>query len=444
MKKTLLSFLAFIIISQSSFAQLAAWGVVKGEVLPHRVGDTIPIYGQKPVGKKHQYFIQGENQAFYFVSQDRVQLLPTNFNFWENAWFENRGAEIKKDGWDKDLRDDLHQEAMEYFSNAKNNNMIFEDDLLMDYLYQLTFKIFPEDLIKHRHRNLSIIVIKSVTPESFAFDNGMIVITTAQLAQINNEEELVNLLTERVSNVVLEHNLVNFKKAIKAERRANMWGNVFTFASAAAMGYSNSKHGTYFDAYDALDLGISAQFISAGILQNIGAKYSLEQFELAASIARTYLSSNSDIYDNDSERFLANLSGAISYAAWQEYHLKNYDYALNLVDRLYINHLATEEDYLLLSKVYRKTINTPEANALALGFLDEAKNLAISPMIEIDKEAGLLYLREDDKENAQKSFQAYRDSLLKLQEQGANVGSELKSVNQIMFKHRLIDNTGIS
>ncbi|MBS9523128.1 hypothetical protein KIH41_05390 [Litoribacter ruber] len=440
MKRLLFSLLIVVLVSQpqTSIAQLAAWGIVKGEVLPYRTGDTIPVYGMKEMNKKkYQYFIQGENQVFHFVSQDRVELLPTSFNYWESVWFANRAADIKKDGWDRDLRDELNEDAIEYYSNAKKNDMLFEDDMLTDYLYQIVYNVFPEDLIKHRNRNLSVVVVKSTTPESFSFDNGMIVLTTAELAQMENEEQLVKLLTERVSNVVLEHNLLNTKKAIRAERRANMWGNLFTVASAATMAYTNNRYGTYFDAYDALDMGISAQFISGSILQSIGAKYSSEQYQLASSIADQYLQQHPGKFDNEKEAFLANISGAISYTAWQEYHLKNYDYALSLVDRLYVNHLATEEDFLLLSKVYRKTINTEEGNNLALGYLKEAQKLAITPMIEIDKEAGLLYLRQNDKENAKKSFQAYRDNLIKLQEKGNNVNSELKSINQIMFKHRL-------
>jgi hypothetical protein len=139
------------------------------------------------------------------------------------------------------------------------------------------------------------------------------------------------------------------------------------------------------------------------------------------------------------EEYLATISGTISYNAWQEYHLKNYEYALSLVDKLYKQNLATEEDYLLLSHIFRKTSNTKESNLLALDFLKKAEKLSVSKITLLDKEAGMIYLRLKDRQNARTAFIKYRQSLMDLENSGQDVSQELKSINQLMFKHRLDD-----
>jgi len=272
---------------------------------------------------------------------------------------------------------------------------------------------------------------------SFAFDNGMIVLTTAHIAQTNSEKDLIEILANRVANVVLEHNLLNLRQQQRAERRAMMWGNLVTLASSAAMIHSNVKYGTTFDYYNALDLGLSAHFISGAILDNIGARYTEDQNIDAFNVAHRYLSSQFIGEESSPEEYLATISGTISYNAWQEYHLKNYEYALSLVDKLYKQNLATEEDYLLLSHIFRKTSNTRESNLLALDFLKKAEKLSVNKMSLLDKEAGMLYLRLKDRHNAKNSFIKYRQNLMELEKAGHNVTQELKSVNQLMFKHRL-------
>ncbi|HSJ69757.1 MAG TPA: hypothetical protein VK921_18900 [Anditalea sp.] len=436
MRKILALFITVLLISPFAEAQKFSMGKVVKPLPPFEIGDTIPVYGMKVSNsKKIQYFVAG-SEGDRFITEDRIILLPNDYTFWDQIWFEYRGADFKKSGWEKENRQLLYGDALDYFQQAKNNNLIFEDDLLTDYLYQLVFRIFPESLIKDRVSNFSIVIIKSLEANSFAFDNGMIVLTTAHIAQTNSEKDLIEILANRVANVVLEHNLLNLRQQLRAERRAIMWGNLITVASSAAMIHSNVKYGTTFDYYNALDLGLSAQFISGAILDNIGAKYTEEQNIDAFNVAHRYLSSQFIGEELNPEEYLATISGTISYNAWQEYHLKNYEYSLSLVDKLYKQNLATEEDYLLLSHIFRKTSNTRESNLLALEFLKKAEKLSVSNMAQLDKEAGMIYLRLKDRHNAGLSFTKYRENLIELDKEGHDVAQELKSINQLMFKHR--------
>ncbi|KEO72506.1 hypothetical protein [Anditalea andensis] len=435
--KNLLSLIIVVFLFTSlAEAQKYHMGQVIKPVPPFEIGDTIPVYGMKLTNsKKLQYYVPG-TEGDRYISEDRIQLVPKPYKFWEQIWFEYRGADFKKSGWERENRQILHGDALDYFQHAKSSQLIFEDDLLIDYLYQLVFRIFPENLIKDKASNFSIIVLKSLDANSFAFDNGMIILTTAQIAETNSEKDLIEILANRVANVVLDHNLLNLRQQQRAERRAMMWGNLVTIASTAAMAHSNIKYGTTFEYYDALDLGLSAQFISGAILDNIGAKYTMEQNNDAFDITQRYLSSQFIGEENSPEEYLATISSTISYNAWQEYHLKNYDYSLSLVDKLYKQNLATEEDYLLLSHIFRKTSNTRESNLLALDFLKKAEKLSVSKMTLLDKEAGMLYLRLKDRPNAIASFSRYRNNLIELEKAGNDVSKELKDINHLIYKHR--------
>lgn len=439
MKYIFSSVLLLLISIQISNAQIVNRAIVVKPVTPHNVGDTIPVYGMKVNNSnKIQYYVKGTDSD-WFINEDRLQLLPTQMEFWEQIWFEYRGADLRKMGWESENRQLLYEDALDYFQHAKSSDILFEDDLLTDYLYQLIFQIYPKSLIKEKTSNFSIVVIKSLEANSFAFDNGMIVITTAQIAQTNSEKELKGILASRVANIVLEHNLLNLRQQIRAERRANMWGNLVTIASSAAMIHSNVKHGTQFNYYDALDLGISAHFLSASILENIGAKYSNDQLLEAFNVASKFMNSLDNSYYIKDEDYLANISSTISFNAWQEYNVKNYDYALSLTNKLYEANLATEEDYLLLSHILRKTSNTEDSNLLALNFLNKARKISPSKMVQLDKEAGMIYLRLNDRQNAKNSFKNYKNNLLELEKSGQDVRNEIKAVHQLMFKHRLLD-----
>jgi len=158
MKRIFTLILAVLLTSQFAEAQKFSMGKVIKPLPPFAIGDTIPVYGMKLTNsKKIQYYTPG-SEGDRFVTEDRIQLLPNNYKFWEQVWFEYRGADFKKSGWEKENRQLLYDDALEYFQQAKNNQLIFEDDLLTDYLYQLVFRIFPESLIKDRVSNFSIVL----------------------------------------------------------------------------------------------------------------------------------------------------------------------------------------------------------------------------------------------------------------------------------------------
>ena len=438
MRKILSAAIIAIFFYQTSSAQIVTKGILTRSIPTLNEGDTVNVYGWRynSLSEKEQYYISKELTS-RFVNADRIELIDPKFEFWDKVWFDNRGADIKQEGWELDKRQMLYDDAYDYHKNARGNNLIFEDDLLYDYIYQLIFKIFPNTLIKEKVANFGVIILKSHEAQSFTFDNGLMVLTTGLIAQLETEKDLITLLSKNIAHIVLEHNLLNLNQQLNAERKARIWGTIATVASTAAMTYSSIKHDTYHNFDDALNVGLATYFLSSSILESIGADYNHEQLRKANQLSKVYVADHLINFEYQEDEFLANISNAISYAAWQEYHIKNYEYSLVLVNRLYMSRLAAEEDYLLLSKLYRKTVNTTETNMRALEFLKQAKEVSIHELPELNKEAGLIYLRLKDHENAKTAFTDFRRALLDLSKSGVDVNSDLKFVNQILFRYNL-------
>ncbi|MFD2035267.1 tetratricopeptide repeat protein [Belliella marina] len=438
MKKSLLTLSAIFIFTGSIFAQLYKEGIVNRKFDLFQVGDTVKVHGLKSndFSGKTQYLVK-TSFGNIFVNEDRVDLFTNDFNFWENLWFESRALDISEKGWQSENRQALYEDAMVFFEEVKGNNLIFEDELLYDYIYQLIFKIHPEHLMKDKNRVFNLIILKSTEPQYFSFENGMIVMTTGAISMANSEKELTQMLTECISHIVLEHNLVNLNHAIKTENRARTWGAIATFASAAVIAYGNEKNGTYYNFDDALNLGLAASYMTVENLQRIGAKYNDAQNKLVSKVSEEYWSKNAGLFNDNNKLFLAKISNAVSYTAWQEFHSKNYEYALKLANKMESFGMATEEEYLLLSKLYRKLGNDLDTNLQALTYVKEAEKLAPKKLKELDLEAGLIYMRMDDFDNARDAFQRYKSNLVELENSGEDVQTELKFVNQLLYRFNM-------
>ncbi|WP_241346689.1 hypothetical protein [Belliella filtrata] len=413
----------------------------------YQVGDTVNILGYKETefSEKTQYLVKSSFQNIH-VNTDRIDLIDDDFTFWENQWFQHRARDVQNNGWHSSNRDLLHIDAMEFFEEVKQNNLVFEDEVLYDYLYQLIFKIHPSHLIKDKNRIVHLAIIKSTEPTYFSFDNGMIILTTGAISLAKNESDIVKMLSECLANTVLDHNLVNLNQAIKAENRARTWGTITTLASSAVMAYGNAKNGTYYNFDDALTLGLAASYLTAENMQRIGANYNDEQNRLVKSVAAQYWKEHKDQYSTSDKQVMAILSNAVSYTAWQEFYSKNYEYALLLAEQIENMGMATEDEYLLLSKLYRRLGNDLDTNLQALAYLKDARAMALETMVDLDLEEGMIYLRMEDFKNAKASFLKYRENLIAMQNANATMPkTDLKYINQLLRRFNMYeDNKNVS
>jgi hypothetical protein len=438
MKKAILLFFTLLLTHISGFSQIVLKGTVQRYIETYKVGDTIEIFGYRK--NEHtlteQYLInRGHNTSY--VNTSRVKLIDAHLPFWDSIWFYNRGAHIKTKGWERAQRTHLNEDALDYYRYAMTNHLIFKDELLYDYIYQLLHKIHPEGLIKGKSTRLTLAILKSTSPESFSFDNGLIVITTGLLASTRSEDELVRTLTNCIAHITLEHNLINLNFQLRSERIAAFWRDFSTVVNASLMAYDHRKNGTLYHPGQAAELGNAVYFISHDIRESIGANYSLEQNLKVSDVSTLYGEAHQiSLVDSDKE-YIRNISSAISLTAWQEFNSLNFPYAFSLVDKLNTMKLATEEDFLLLAKLSRKSANTPGHNNNALHYLEEAKKFNSKPMAEIFKEEGIIHLRNQNLELAKVAFSNYLNILKTLQSQGIDVEEEIKNTNNLLYRHGL-------
>ncbi|WP_114747912.1 hypothetical protein [Pleomorphovibrio marinus] len=408
-------------------------GVVEKPIVNQTVGDTITVYAIKENfnSGRERYMVRG-TEGFTFYNSDRIRILEGELSFWEEIWMRNRAEEVYKNGWERELRADIREDATDYFIQAQSSNMIFEDDMLYDYLYQLIHRIHPYPLLKETASNFSVLVLTSMEERIFSFDNGMIILTTGYLASLSSEKELTEALAVAIAHTNLEHNLVNLKYEIRAERRARIWGTVAATAASVALAFDQNQNDVFFNSMVAQDFGRSVYFLADEILKNIGAKYDQEQMNEAERVGLYYMNSAYEGEKLDSRSYLSLTANAISFAAMQEYVVKNYHYAHQLLLKLEELDIATDRDYLLLSQIQRKLSNSPESDDIALYYLKKAKGKSLSPLIEIDKEMALVFSRMGNHQKTEEALLNYRENLLEKRKDGINVKKELDRVEQVL------------
>jgi len=156
---------------------------------------------------------------------------------------------------------------------------------------------------------------------------------------------------------------------------------------------------------------------------------------MAKRIAAQFMDEHPQVNFLDDQQYLNTIASAVSITAWQEYHLKNYSYAQLLALKLADARMASDIDYLLMSRIQRRKSNEMESNQLALDYLQIARKMALDPLPELDKEEGLVYARLQQHEKSKAAYLKYRDSLLQMKEQGRNVDAELRMINQYLQRN---------
>ncbi len=250
MKLLILTFTIIFISLQITSGQSDYRGIALKNINGHSAGDTIDIFGFKQNSSGKSSYLIGNGFSEKYVSSTKLELLDNNLDYWQVVWLENQSSHINSSGWQTDLRTTLRDDFYEYASQMEINGLVFRDEYLEDYLRQLILIVHPQALIKEVPARLNILMITAIKPEVFTFDNGCIVITTGMLAKTRSEQELLAILSEQTSHVVLDHNLMNLTMEIRNESNAEFWSAFATIASAVAMEFSNIRYGTNFHVGD--------------------------------------------------------------------------------------------------------------------------------------------------------------------------------------------------
>jgi Zn-dependent protease with chaperone function len=415
-------------------------------------------------------FEQKKLSLFEFIDIDNIDKV------WDkNQLISGTYTNLLIKGLQYDLRNELHNDAIEYINTLSVYDRFFNDGYFEDYLYTLINKIHSGVLRDKRPGNIYIKIIKHPEPNAFALPNGCIIISTGLLSTIESEDELVGILAHEVAHFALDHQVLNYNREIDKKKRAEFWATFVTVVAASTDAYLTVNNKNHIPGVLTLSTAIAASIFADEIINKLGLKYNQAQeieadkaakeilevlrynkLGLSAALQRiknyciitgNYLALSgtgshpsldsriellgevNDFEIFEQPTFLKKVSLINSYNAWIELWYFAHHLAANyLVNKNIKNGVATESDYVVKAVVKRRLLNTKESNEEVINLLSKAKKLNVTPYILIHKEEGITYLRLDNKAEAKKSFSTYLILLNELKD--SNEIKEFKNSNK--------------
>ncbi len=374
-----------------SFAdcQIVLKGVLLENYKSRHAGDTITLYGMKISHHDTFYYAKYQSGNYYIISSKRLFILESELNHLDKKWFEDEAIETYKRGWNLSKRLNIERKTLNYLAELENNNLIYKDVYLEDYLLGLLKNIHPIRLYKGRTLYFSVRLLNSEKEEIYTFENGTLLITTQLIAGLSDEKELYEKLVQAVIHVIYDHSYRNMDPFSEDPQR---------------------------------QLGI---IYSSGL--------SGKGKQIAKNYMKFYMQNQSQEYPfHDKHYFIDRIANVVSYTAWQEYYSHHYMKSLQLLNKIIDAGFGTEEDYLLKAKLYR--ILDPGDDALneAILLIEKAESLGNQKLVDIYSEKGILLMKIKKWDEALEAFTSY--STLIMNQPGSEM--EMKWCIQMMHKCR--------
>lgn len=386
------------------------------------------------------------NDCFDF-EYDNVQ------QFWDANIITNVLYQLKRDGFQYDLRSEMESDALEYISKVKSYGLELNDPFLESYIYSLVARIAPTQLIDGRPGSINILIQENPSINAGCYPNGTIVLNTGLLAVLHSEDELVAILAHEIAHYILDHSIQNVNAAIKRQKRAEFWAAVATGLTAVTEVYAASKNVYYRPGAATMSMAVLSTSIASEIVEHLGMVYNHEQENeadklavqvlkilgynenaLSVALARLeaefvkernnarYINSYTHPallkrifeagtpYDLKDVNFEKTLSFAVSSVAMMKYSDRRFHQCLPYVNQNIGNGVATSDDYILKANCLLSTSNNSESNQEALNLLNRAKQLDPSN-INIFKAQIIAILRLKDKSTAIELLHEYVETL---------------------------------
>ena len=417
-------------------------------------------YGQTYI---EQYLFNSEHGKLHITDKlrDQCQFHPTNVQeLWNSYIVTDVFKTIQKKGFQRELRQEMEDDALQYIAKLKELHLDFSDPFLENYIYGLVAKIAPRPCIDGRTNDLNIVLAQDPCPNACTYPNGAIVINTGLLAAIHTEDELVAVLAHEIAHYVLEHGIQNVNKAIARQKRAEFWasfGTVLTATTELAIASNNSN---YIPGIATLGVAAISSSLASEINNRLGMKFSQEQEKRADQVAIdllkilgynenalanlllridkeekdyqpnslhrdwdeeptthpsleervAYCKNREDIRD---ERFEQLVSFAVTNVASINYFDRRFTRCINFITQNINNQVATAEDYLLKANCLMLVNNTEESNQQVADLIAKAREIKPNGL-GADKTEILLTLRMKKYEEAMKQINQYKEELEQL------------------------------
>ncbi len=413
-----------------------------------------------------------------------IELHPEDVKgIWHRIFIEKKMFQHYDKGLNYDLRNELYTESVDYINNLSSSGLIYEDIILEDYVHSVLLKIMPQNLYNKLPGKNNIYIMKSPAPDNYILANGSLIISTGLLSILDSEEELMAVLTSDLAHYVLDHSLINIKKAISRANRAEFWGGIANALVAVGEEYLYYNNEYYIPGTLSFSTAIVSAAIWSQINQRMGmdytdtqvreadfiAKYLLSKLNMnptALSTALTKinnyyherkdfypLSENGHFYKLD-ERIKAlgeisefndrhykrQISGVTTFNAITQIVSKDYEAALSFVNRNIDNKVASDEDYVIWAKAQMGLSTAPEDNEKCLEYIEKAIRMSNTPNLNAYKQKILVLIRMNKNYQMERAVQDYLDLLHQYQAQsysGDDINWVLKEVswaNKLLVK----------
>lgn len=383
MKKKALFFLLSALTTLIGYSQIQVKGVLISHNPVHSGNDTIIIACMKLISRDTVYYSKNDGNLRPI---NNINVLNDEIDFWEWEWFKYNSYNFARYGWKIEKRIRLEKQTLDYIASLDQENRIFKDDYVEDYLFQLLKQVHPVMFNKGRNQYFSFKLLNSDEDKVYTFDNGTILISTQTIAECKSEKELKDKIIRSVVHILLDHNLNNT--------------NIFSENILSLLGAN-------YDDNDSLTANLVADSFMKHIIQ----------------------SNSNNIHSLSDSEFNERISHILSYTAWQEFYSQHYLESLRMINRLIEYDVAGPDDYLLKAKIYRTLSLTPGSLTEALNLLSKADSISKGQLIDVFPEKGILLMRFERWDEALNTFKTYKELLEKQQ----ITGDELKWCDHMEF-----------
>jgi len=498
MKRTSLFMMLILFLSSSVFAQweelcsdMNIKGVFKKDYNNYLKGDSFLLNRVVYVNSRNavsMIYLSLNINDFNFGLPLRdhkvIELYPEDAKgLWYQIFIEKKMLQHYDDNLHYDLRNELYAESVDYINNLSGSGLIYEDMILEDYVHSVLLKIMPQNLYNKIPGKNSIYIMRSPSPDNYMLANGSIVITTGLLSILDSEEELMAILASDLAHYVLDHSLINVRKAISRANRAEFWGGVAGALVAVGEEYLSYKNEYYIPGTLSFSTAVVSAAIWGQINQRMGMDYTKSQIEEADFVARHLLSKlgmnpgalptaltkinnyyreRKDFYPlseyghfyqiserikalGDTAEFNDNhykrqISGVTTFNGITQIISKDYEAALWFANRNIENKVASDEDYVIWAKAQMGLSNAPENNEKCLEYVEQAIRMSNVPNLNAYKQKILILIRMNKNYQMERAVQDYLDLLNQYQSQSYSeedmnwVLKEISWANKLLVK----------
>ena len=421
--------------------------------------EEVDGYFDSPISSPQAHIKYGDEvEAININLLDRITFIPQDIKeFWYIKALENEVySNLLNNGYQYKERKEIEEETIDYLNYLDNNNLLINDTYLESYIYSLIHRLYPHRLDDGRPGILNVNIVKNLEPNASIFPNGTLLISTGLLSTINSEEELTAVLAHEIAHFVLDHTIININKAAQRQRRVEFWTALMTGIAAAADFYATTQYEYHVPGDLTYGTAVLSYTIATEIAERLGMQYSREQEMKADELAVELLSfidldptalssalSKIKEYCIQTGNYLAltgegshpalgdriqaignpasfndpeydiKISSINTYNARIKFVHKHMAACTTLIERNIEANVATEKDYVLLSKVTLFMYDNEAKNLAALEYINKAKSLNVYPIIEIPKQEAIVLIRLGRMDEARNSLLKYRENLEK-------------------------------